>query len=155
MDRVTRERRTSRRMFSVAATFGLVVGALAITASSASATYPGKNGRIAFYANKGDNPMTWIFSISQWGTHLRQLTDTLDPTALHEDWCGLLSWTNLTAHLGNHVYQARPVQAGLLSGPQAPALRTGLWEPILILASVTVLSLGIVRWRVRSVEAGE
>jgi ABC-2 type transport system permease protein len=76
-------------------------------------------------------------------------------TALHEDWCGLLSWTNLTAHLGNHVYQARPVQAGLLSGPQAPALRTGLWEPILILASVTVLSLGIVRWRVRSVEAGE
>ena len=75
--------------------------------------------------------------------------------ALHQDWCGLLSWTNLTAHLGNCVYQSRPVQPGLLSGPQAPVLRTGGWGPLIILVSITVVSLGIVHWRVRSVEGGE
>ena len=48
MDRAARTRRTSRRMFSIVATFGLVVGVLAITGGSASGTYRGKNGRIAF-----------------------------------------------------------------------------------------------------------
>lgn len=81
-----RARRTHRCRFSIVAMIGLVLGLIAITGGSASATYPGKNGRIAFYANKGDDPMTWIFSISEWGTHLRQLTDTHDPTAFHEDW---------------------------------------------------------------------
>ncbi len=76
-------------------------------------------------------------------------------STLHEDWCGLLSWTNLTAHLGNYAYQARPVKAGLLGGAQAPVLKCGWGTPLLILASVTAASLGIVRWRVRSVEAGE
>jgi len=75
--------------------------------------------------------------------------------ALREDWCRLLSWTNLTAHLGNYVWQARPVKAGLLSGPAAPVLRCGWVEPLLILASITAVSLGIARWRVRSVEGGE
>jgi len=83
-----------------------------------------------------------------------QFSSILSAT-LHEDWCGLLSWTNLTSHLGNALYQSRPVRPGILSGPENPVLPYGPWPPLLILGTVTVVSLGIVRWRVRSVEAGE
>jgi Tol biopolymer transport system component len=48
MDRPTRERCTSRRMFSILATLGLVTGVLGFVAPSARAVVPGENGRIVF-----------------------------------------------------------------------------------------------------------
>ncbi len=78
------------------------------------------------------------------------LSETLD-----EEWCRLLSWTNLTSHLGNLCYPVREVRAGLLTGPSVRVLQCGWAEPLALLAGVTVLSLGIVAWRVRTVDAAE
>jgi ABC-type transport system involved in multi-copper enzyme maturation permease subunit len=78
------------------------------------------------------------------------LSQTLD-----EEWCRLLSWTNLTAHLGNLCYATREIKAGLFTGPPARALAYGWAEPLAILSGLTVVSLGIVCWRVRRVDAAE
>jgi ABC-type transport system involved in multi-copper enzyme maturation permease subunit len=72
-----------------------------------------------------------------------------------EEWCGLLSWTNLTAHLGNSCYAVREVKAAVPYKPPDPVLECGWAPPLLILAGITVLSLALVRWRLRTVEAGE
>ncbi len=48
MDRATRERRARRCILSILTVVGVVAGVLAITGGSANATFPGKNGRIAF-----------------------------------------------------------------------------------------------------------
>ena len=48
MDRSTRERRTSRRMFSIVAVLGLMAGLVASGAPAATAVVPGVNGRIVF-----------------------------------------------------------------------------------------------------------
>ncbi len=74
---------------------------------------------------------------------------------LEEDWCGLVSWTRLTSHLGEFCYEARPLQVGLLVQPPEPALVFGWLEPLIILGSITILSLGVVLWRTRSVEERE
>ena len=72
---------------------------------------------------------------------------------VREDWCGLLSWSNLTAHLANFVYPLRE-HGGKIIRPKA-VLETGWVEPFVILAAVTLLSFAVVRWRLRSTEAGE
>jgi ABC-type transport system involved in multi-copper enzyme maturation permease subunit len=76
-------------------------------------------------------------------------------SALKEDWCHLISWTRLTAHLGDQCYQKRGMAISFLDGATGPALNYGWWEPLLILAGVTAAALALVRWRVRSTEAGE
>jgi hypothetical protein len=67
---------------------------------------------------------------------------------LKEDWPKLVSWTNLTAHLGDLCYPAR----GL---PGKRVLDCGWIEPFAILGSVTALSLLLVWRRLRSVEGAE
>jgi hypothetical protein len=59
----------------------------------------------------------------------------------------MLSWTNLTAHLGDLCYPARH--------PTPPLLECGWGPPLLILGSITVLSLAVVWRRLRSVEGEE
>jgi Tol biopolymer transport system component len=65
-----------------------VASAIALlVAAPAQATFPAQNGRIAFYANRGENPTAQIYSIHRQGSGLRRLTDVAgDTTALHEDW---------------------------------------------------------------------
>ena len=58
MDRATRERRTPRRMFSILATIGLVVGFVGVAATSTTAKVPGPNGQIAF--DRGDDGQIFI-----------------------------------------------------------------------------------------------
>jgi len=74
---------------------------------------------------------------------------------LEADWCGLLSWTNLTSHLGNLCYPSRPIKAGLFTGPSVQVLPYGWREPFFILAGITAASIGIVLWRVRPGGGGE
>lgn len=71
---------------------------------------------------------------------------------VRQEWCRMISWTNLTSHLGNFCWQVR-LTAGMK--PPKPVLQVGWEEPLLILGAVTILSLVIVRRRMRSVEAGE
>jgi Tol biopolymer transport system component len=59
---------------------------LMLTGPAAWATFPGKNGRIAFYANRDDHPVTNVYSIGPPGSGLRRLTDAAPALALHEDW---------------------------------------------------------------------
>jgi ABC-type transport system involved in multi-copper enzyme maturation permease subunit len=66
---------------------------------------------------------------------------------LKAEWPKMLSWTNLTAHLGDLCYPAR--------NPTPPLLECGWGPPLLILGSITLLSLAIVWRRLRSVEGEE
>lgn len=78
------------------------------------------------------------------------LSMTLSPTlvaALKTDWPKILSWPNLTAHLGNLCYAQRT--------PSTPLLDCGAGPPLLILGAATVCSLAFVWWRLRSTEAEE
>jgi ABC-type transport system involved in multi-copper enzyme maturation permease subunit len=78
------------------------------------------------------------------------LSTSLSPTlvfALKTDWPKMLSWQNLTAHLGDLCYAQRT--------PPTPVLDCGAWPPLLILVSVTVLSLALVWRRLRSTETEE
>jgi len=67
---------------------------------------------------------------------------------LKAEWPKMLSWVNLTAHLGDLCY---PVQ----KNPPAPLLDCGFGPPLIILGSITVLSLLFVWRRLRSVEGQE
>ena len=78
------------------------------------------------------------------------LSSTLAPTltfALKSDWPKMLSWPNLTAHLGDQCYAQRT--------SSTPVLDCGAWPPLLILGSLTVLSLALVWRRLRSTETEE
>jgi ABC-type transport system involved in multi-copper enzyme maturation permease subunit len=79
---------------------------------------------------------SWIFSSVLTGV-------------LKEDWCLMLSWMNLTAHLGNYCYVQR------LPSRLPPVLSCGWLPPLVMLGSVTLLSLAVVWRRLGSVEAGE
>ncbi|MBI2931794.1 MAG: hypothetical protein HYY16_09095 [Planctomycetes bacterium] len=77
--------------------------------------------------------------------------------ALGEDWCKLLSWPNLTNRLGELCYANRPLplkvhKTDFMSGPSLPY---DWQEPLTILAAVTVISAGIVLWRLRKFEGQE
>ncbi len=79
------------------------------------------------------------------------LSMTLSPTlvtALKTDWPKILSWPNLTAHLGDLCYAQR-------GAPPARVLDCGAAPPLLILGAATVCSLAFVWWRLRSTEAEE
>lgn len=78
---------------------------------------------------------SWIFSLVLQAT-------------LKEEWPKLISWMNLTAHLGDLCYPVRG-----LSGKRV--LDCGWIEPLSILGGLTMLSLAVVWRRLRSVEAGE
>ncbi len=78
------------------------------------------------------------------------LSTTLSPTlvfALKTDWPKMLSWQNLTAHLGDLCYVQR--------GPPNHVLDCGAWPPLLILGAATGLSLALVWRRLRSTETEE
>lgn len=81
MDRATRERLTPRRMLAILTVVGVVVGVLAVTGGSASATFPGKNGRIAFATDTGTSPQV-IKTVKRDGTDLTRVA----AHALSEDW---------------------------------------------------------------------
>lgn len=66
---------------------------------------------------------------------------------LGREWCRMISWMRLTAHLGDLVYPARH--------PTEPILACGWEEPALLLGGVTLLSLAVAAWRLRAAEAGE
>jgi TolB protein len=59
-------------VLALLATMGLVVGVLAISGGSASATYPGKNGRIAFATDSGSSPQV-IMTMKRDGTDLQRV----------------------------------------------------------------------------------
>lgn len=67
--------------------------------------------------------------------------------ALKADWAKTLSWTNLSAHLATFCYVSR--------APSDPVLKCGWGVPLVILLTVTAVSLGVVWWRLRSVEVEE
>ncbi|HVR83234.1 MAG TPA: ABC transporter permease subunit [Planctomycetota bacterium] len=78
------------------------------------------------------------------------LSSSLSPTlvfALKADWPKMLSWQNLTAHLGDLCYAQR--------GPPNAILDCGAWPPLLILGGATILSLALVWRRLRSTENEE
>jgi len=78
------------------------------------------------------------------------LSASLSPTlvfALKADWPKMLSWQNLTAHLGDLCYAQR--------GPPSPILDCGAWPPLLVLGGATLLSLALVWRRLRSTETEE
>lgn len=78
------------------------------------------------------------------------LSSSLSPTlvmALKTDWPKMLSWQNLTSHLGDLCYAQR--------GPSVHVLDCGAWPPLLILGSATVLSLALVWRRLLSTETEE
>lgn len=68
-----------RRMLAALTVFGLVVAVLAITGGSASATFPGSNGRIAFATDTGTSPQV-IKTVKRDGTNLRRVVaHAVDP----------------------------------------------------------------------------
>ena len=81
---------------------------------------------------------------------------------MRADWPKILSWTNVTAHLGDLCYAVRP-PPDMLRIPGAksllpatpPILDCGWLPPLLLLAGLTTLSLLIVWRRLRSVEGEE
>jgi hypothetical protein len=78
------------------------------------------------------------------------LSASLSPTltfALKTDWPKMLSWPNLTAHLGDLCFAQRT--------PSTPLLDCGAWPPLLILGSATILSLALIWRRLRSTEGEE
>jgi ABC-type transport system involved in multi-copper enzyme maturation permease subunit len=66
---------------------------------------------------------------------------------LKTEWPKMLSWTTLTAHLGDLCYPTRH--------PSPPLLDCGWAPPLTILGSITLLSLGIVWRRLRHLESEE
>jgi Tol biopolymer transport system component len=68
-----------RRVLAALTIFGLVVAVLAGTGGSASATFPGKNGRIAFATDTGTSPQV-IKTVKRDGTNLRRVVaHAVDP----------------------------------------------------------------------------
>lgn len=73
-----------------------------------------------------------------------------------EEWCKLVSWANLTARVGIEVYPERPLPfpvRGLLDVGET--MKYSWWVPASILAGVTVVSCGVVLWRLRTFEGQE
>ncbi len=72
-------------------------------------------------------------------------------------WCKLVTWQNLTAHLGNLCYPLRPVKLPYGQGTfTSPAVMEYGWrEPALILGAVTVIAVALVLWRLRRLEGNE
>lgn len=68
--------------------------------------------------------------------------------ALKSDWPKMLSWVNLTAHLGDLCYAKRTASSTAI-------LDCGWEPPLAILASITLVSLALVWRRLRSVEGEE
>jgi len=78
------------------------------------------------------------------------LSASLSPTlvfALKADWPKMLSWQNLTAHLGDLCYAQR--------GPANPILDCGVWPPLLVLGGATIVSLALVWRQLRTTETEE
>jgi Tol biopolymer transport system component len=66
-------------MLAILTVVALVVGVLAVTGGSASATFPGKNGRIAFATDTGISPQV-IKTVKRDGTDLtRVIAHAVDP----------------------------------------------------------------------------
>lgn len=77
---------------------------------------------------------SWIFSAVLGGL-------------VREEWCRMVSWMNLTIHLGNLCYPRR--------GPSTPFLNSDWRLPFAILSTITILGLWVAWRRIRSVEGGE
>ena len=76
-----------------------------------------------------------------------------------EEWCKLVSWQNLTAHLGNSFYAIRDLKmkTPLMSKTHKfePLMSYG-WEwPAVILGAIVLLSGVVVLWRLRTLERNE
>jgi Tol biopolymer transport system component len=100
--------RSSRhvRRLALAATLALVAGALS-AAAPARATYPGRNGRIAF----SDFTTGQIYSINPDGSGLRQLTDVAAPAqAFQPSWSPdgkrIVFSSDVTGEIRIHVMDA-------------------------------------------------
>jgi ABC-type transport system involved in multi-copper enzyme maturation permease subunit len=67
--------------------------------------------------------------------------------SVRKEWCRLVSWANLASHLGNLCYPQRR--------SAVPLLAYGWGWPLGILATLTVVSIVVAWWRIRTVEAVE
>jgi Tol biopolymer transport system component len=74
------------RVLRVAAAVTMFLTMILAVASPASATFPGKDGRIAFYANRDDHPATNLYVVSRSAHGVDRITDAAPASALHEDW---------------------------------------------------------------------
>jgi TolB protein len=75
MDRSDRQRRVTRRMISFLVTMGLGTGMIGVLATPAGATFPGANGKIAFfYDSNARHFKATIHTIREDGSQLRRLT---------------------------------------------------------------------------------
>ena len=79
----TMERRSTKSVTRLAATVGMVLIATLAIAPAASATYPDRNGLIAFQADTGTGSQ--IYTVRPNGHDLRQIT-RVDGEALRSDW---------------------------------------------------------------------
>ena len=74
---------------------------------------------------------------------------------LKAEWPKMLSWVNVTAHLGDLCYAVRSSPGLPMAPPSTPILDCGWGPPLIILSSLTILSLLLVWRRLRSVEVEE
>src|SRR6185295_253366 len=128
-------------------TFGQQMGDLgAIVLHSLILTVPMSAVVLAFSSL---TKRTYLAAILWASLYFVSISLSLALTAtLKAEWPKMLSWVNLTAHLGDLCY---PVQ----KNPPAPLLDCGFGPPLIILGSITVLSLLFVWRRLRSVEGQE
>jgi hypothetical protein len=118
---------------------------LAITLHSLILTVPTSAVVLAFSSL---TKRTYVAAILWTSLFFSSLTfSTILEGVLDEKWPKLLSWANLTAHLGDLCYPAR--------GPSTRILECGWIPPLCILLSITVLSLSVVWHRLRSTEGAE
>jgi ABC-type transport system involved in multi-copper enzyme maturation permease subunit len=82
------------------------------------------------------------------------LSEVLKAT-LKAEWPKMLSWVNVTAHLGDLCYASRPATGPSIAPASPPILDCGWLPPLTILGAITLLSLLLVWRRLRSVEGEE
>jgi ABC-type transport system involved in multi-copper enzyme maturation permease subunit len=118
---------------------------LAITLHSLILTVPMSAVVLAFSSL---TKRTYVAAILWAAFFFSSLTfSTILEGVLKSSWPKLLSWANLTAHLGDLCYPGR--------GPSTPVLDCGWGPPFAILLGLTTLSLAVVWRRLRSTEGAE
>jgi hypothetical protein len=76
---------------------------------------------------------------------------------LKAPWCKLVTWQNLTAHLGTLCYPARAVKPppGMDPFALAPVMEYGWRQPAALLLGITLLAFAVVFWRLRKFEGND
>lgn len=102
---------------AAAVTCGIAM-VLALSAMPAWATFRGANGKIAFYANRGGDSTTQLYTVHRNGRGLRQLTHVAKGDFIfHEDWSpdgSLIAYEFDSAAAGNEIQLAHADGSGVV-----------------------------------------